>query len=79
MTDLTEREVAERHDAAARVRWIVSEDGSELMVSRCLACYEHPGSTHGDGSGVCKACGGSGWHVLAMAADPLPNSPEEER
>ena len=37
----------------------------DALVARCLQCWEHPGSGFNDGSGVCKACGGAGWHVLA--------------
>lgn len=73
---LTMADVAKRHEAAGELRWTVSEEGVEQLLTRCLACYEHPGSGYSDGSGVCKACGGSGWHVLVLA-QPISESSDD--
>ena len=53
--------MAERDSAVVIDAPLWNEDA---LVARCLQCWEHPGSAHDDGSGVCSACGGSGWHVL---------------
>jgi hypothetical protein len=50
------------------------EEGSGLLLARCLKCWEHPGSRHDDGSGPCEACNGSGWHVLAMVTNETVSS-----
>jgi hypothetical protein len=48
--------------------------GGRVLV-RCAVCTSHPGAAYLDGSGVCRGCGGSAWHVLGSASTPPPPSP----
>lgn len=50
-------------ESEARPEWI-----DEALVVRCAACgwREFPGSRRTDGSGICQACAGATWIVLAV-------------
>lgn len=53
----------------------------EVLVVRCAHCPETPGSQYDDGSGVCPACKGAAWVVLAKKPAPsarASSAPEGE-
>lgn len=38
----------------------------DALVAPCALCLHHPGAGYGDGSGLCRGCGGAGFQVLAV-------------
>lgn len=41
------------------------EWSDDALIVRCHRCERHPGASYSDGSGVCEACAGAAWIVLA--------------